>query len=46
VFTFEGQAKILFENSSQTFPLSVLFLGLKFCKNLGLFLSEHCDWGT
>jgi hypothetical protein len=24
----------------------VLFLDLKFCKNLGFFLSEHCVWGT
>jgi hypothetical protein len=24
----------------------VLFLGLKFGKNLGFYVSEHCEWGT
>ncbi len=26
--------------------LGVLFLDLKFCKNLGFSLSEHCEWST
>jgi hypothetical protein len=26
--------------------LRVLILGLKFYKNLGFSLSEHCEWGT
>ena len=30
-------------NSSQTFPLSVFFLCLKFCKDLGISHSEHCE---
>jgi hypothetical protein len=50
VFIFDDQAKntmvILNENSNQAFPVSVLFLGLKFCKNLGLSLSEHCELDT
>jgi hypothetical protein len=28
------------------FSLSALFLDLRFCKNLGFSLSEHCEWGT
>jgi hypothetical protein len=31
------------ENICQKFPLSVLFLGLKFGENLGFSLSEHCE---
>jgi hypothetical protein len=38
--------QILNKNISQNFYLSVLFLDLKFCQNLGFFLSEHCEWGT
>ncbi len=30
----------------QKLALIVLFLDLKFCKNLGFCLSEHCEWGT
>jgi hypothetical protein len=34
---------ILNENRRHTFPLSVLFLGLKFYKILEFSLSEHCE---
>jgi hypothetical protein len=37
----ELQWQILNKNISQNFSLSVLFLGLKFCKNLAFSLSEH-----
>jgi hypothetical protein len=42
----ESQWQILNQNISQIFSLSVLFLDLKFCKNLGFSLSDHCEWGT
>jgi hypothetical protein len=35
--------QILNKNSSLTFSLSVLFLGLKFCKSLGVSLREHYE---
>jgi hypothetical protein len=37
------QWQILNENISQKCPFSVLFLGLKFGKNLGFYVSEHCE---
>ncbi len=37
---------ILNETTSQNFPLSGQFLGLKFGKHVGFSLSEHCKWGT
>ncbi len=51
VFTFECQAWITMADNKQTYiiqklSLSVLFLDLKFCKNLGFSLSEHCKWDT
>jgi hypothetical protein len=39
----ELQWQILNKNISQKFALSVLFLDLKFGKNLGFSLSEHCE---
>jgi hypothetical protein len=37
------QGWVLNENVNQKYPLSKLFLGAKFCKNLEFFLSEHCE---
>ena len=37
--------QIFNKNISQKILFSVLFLDLKFCKNLRLSLSEHCEWG-
>jgi hypothetical protein len=42
----ELQGQILNNNISQNFSLSVSSFDLKFCKNLGFSLSEHCEWGT
>ncbi len=39
----EYQWQILKKKFGQKFALSVLFLDLKFCKNLGISLSEHCE---
>jgi hypothetical protein len=39
----ELQWQILNKNVSQKISLSVLFLDIKFCKNLGFSLSEHCE---
>jgi hypothetical protein len=31
---------------SSKFCLTVLFLSLKFCKKLGFFLRDLCEWGN
>ena len=49
-FTFEWHDWITMadnkQKNGQKLALSVLFLDLKFCKNLGFSLCEHCEWGT
>ncbi len=42
----ELQWQIINRNISQNFSLSVIFLDVKFCKNLEFPLSEHCEWAT
>jgi hypothetical protein len=39
----ELQWQIFDKNFAQKFASSVLFLDLKFFKNLGFSLSEHCE---
>jgi hypothetical protein len=39
----ELQWQITNKEIGQKLALSVLFLDLKFCKNLGFCLSEHCE---
>jgi hypothetical protein len=39
----ELQWHILSKNIIQKFALSMLFVDLKFCKNLGSFFDEHCE---
>jgi hypothetical protein len=39
----ELQWQILNKNIGQKNLPSALFLGLKFCKNLGYSLTEHCE---
>jgi hypothetical protein len=43
IFKTDSQWQMLNEKISQKFYLTVLFLGLKFCKNLGFSLSELCE---